>query len=389
MDKEIFYINQTNTRLIDEINNRKSYYGVFYRVFNNEISIEEYFQNLKNQIVSLNNDDIKTLILKILTNTILNHLEDFENKNIKNYNSINQDIKKIEQDINSEIENSSVYEIFQILQNDLDKMCNYYYLYYKNIFDNFKIEKYPIEIIILEKNKFYIYEGIHRYIICEIKKIKKKFNVVKSNYKVYNDIVDTLLEDYELMYKKNYKEFVVYNKIPHILFDKYQSIREDRSSQIIKYLSEIDCNKGLEIGPQNGLLTVELTRAGYKVSCVEYDKKYFELTKNIISLCDLDEKIEIVHSNIYDYKNQIEKDQYDFIVALSVFYHLKRNNSSHFENLFNELIDKTKILIFDDEPNTEIFTIKDINSYIKDKNIKLNILQKGSDGRTIYSLSKK
>lgn len=388
MNQEIFFINETNTILVDEINNPKSYYGCFYRVFNNEITLEEYLQNLKTQILSLNDEDRKTLILKILSNTILNHLKDFLNKTATNYNSISQDINKISKDMNCDVENTIVVEIFQTLRHDLDKMCYYYYLYYKNIYDNFEIDKYPMEIIVLEKNKYYIYEGIHRYIFCEIKKVAKKFNVIKSNCKVYNDIINTLTEDYELMYKNNYKNFVIYNKTPHILFDKYQSIREDRSPQIIKYLSEIDCKRGLEIGPHNGLLTVELTKAGYQVSCVEYDKKYFELSKNVVKLCDLDEKIEIIHSNIYDYKNKIEKHQYDFIVSLSVFYHLKRNNSNQFESLFNELLDKTKILIFDDEPNTEILTIKDIKSYIRDKNLKLNILHKGSDDRTIYSITK-
>ena len=122
------------------------------------------------------------------------------------------------------------------------------------------------------------------------------------------------------------------------------------------------------------------------MTCVEYDTNYFNLITNISCLCDVNNKIKIVHKNIYDVN--IENFEYDFIVSLSVFYHLKRNNKDVFKTFLINLIKKTKILIFDDEPNTELFTLSDINSLLQDlTNICLHTLFKGNDNRTIYAIT--
>jgi len=201
--------------------------------------------------------------------------------------------------------------------------------------------------------------------------------------------MDILNNDYENMYKKDHPNFVIYNKIPHTIFSNFEIIREDRSKYIIDFLKKYNYKNGLEIGPQNGLLSIELAKENYNMVCIEYEKKYFDLSKYTIELCDVTNSCKVLYNDITKCYTDIKDNNFDFIVSLSVFYHLKRNNPDLFENIFIELIKSTKILIFDDEIKTNILTIDDIKKYINKINnidIDIKVVYKGVDLRTIYAI---
>ena len=389
MNYDLFYTN-TTTKLLDLMFDETKYYGIIYHMLSNQISDE---LSAFKMYTLLDEKITHVLLCKIVRYVCDNHKSSF---NIEMSNTITE--TNVANMVNTIIYLIScknfekieplepLLQIYNILLNDKHKMIEFYFLYLKNIFDTLDIKHNPIEIIIENNNTLIIHEGCHRFIMCYLKKIPICFNVKHSNYKIYDDIMSTLKLDYNNMYKNITDEFVLYNAIPHTLFSNFKSLREDRSEIIINYLKEFDCVNGLEIGAQNGLLTIQLVKQNYNMTCVEYDTNYFNLITNISCLCDVNNKIKIVHKNIYDVN--IENFEYDFIVSLSVFYHLKRNNKDVFKTFLINLIKKTKILIFDDEPNTELFTLSDINSLLQDlTNICLHTLFKGNDNRTIYAIT--
>lgn len=442
MNLELFHIVDTNIKILDEISNENSYYGNFYKFFKNEISSDDYKKSLRTKFDALLHSTKNKIILKILKNTFLNHLSDFQTNDIKVYelltinqlsptkifaeefdtkegyyefkidgkiiscypidntiiksieklyytiediNSIDDDVKNLSLRMFSEIKNKNIIDIYTILLKDNEKFYHYYLLYFTGINNNFDIEKNPIEIIVEDSNKIFIYEGIHRFILCLIKGINPIFTVIKSNYETYNKIISILEEDYNSMYKRMSPEsLILYNKIPHTLFENFKSLREDRSEFVISYLKKHDCEYGLEIGPQNGLLSVQLSKEGHKIDCIEYEKKYYDLTKNVIEICGEEKNISVIYGDIYDFT--VDNLKYDFIVSLSVFYHLKRNDKEKFETLFQELLSKTKILIFDDEPNTGILNQEEILNYIKDLEVTIETIHEGTDNRKIYAI---
>jgi hypothetical protein len=297
----------------------------------------------------------------------------------------------IEQMYGITVQNINLYKdsvIFKLAYNEFKTnkilFFNTYIDYYIQIFEDLNISKYPIIIDIQTSNKYHIVEGIHRFILCYLKLVEPTTVVAKSYYEPYNNILTKLVKDYDTMYKKSNKCFILYNKIPHMLFNNYKSIREDRSSVIIDFLKDKNVLTGLDIGTQNGLLSFQLQKQNYNMTAIEYNMEYYELTNNISKLMDI--PINLIYTNVYDY--QITMLQFDFIVSLSVFYHLKRNNKTQFDILFINLMKNTKILIFDDEPNTQLLCVDYINELLINNNITHTIhkLYVGRDNRAIYAI---
>lgn len=380
-----FYIINTEERVLDLINSEKNYYRNFYDLFSGKKDKQEYIFDLKNNMKSLSDIERNNIVLKIIKNTFVFYFDSFKFR-IEELSSVDSDIIHLSKKSFSMICNKDLIILFSILKEDLDKFCEYYYLYLIDTFRDFDIDSNRIDIV-LERNGFYrIWEGVHRFIICYIRDIKPKFHIKKSNWKAYDDILRIVKADHESMYKKMSSDIILYNRIPSFLFDEYKIIRDDRSIDVIGYLSNHACKNGLEIGPQNGLMTIELANRGYSMKCVEHDSKYYELTKSVAELCGVEKKVEVILNDIHNYYADIHDGEFDFIVSLSVFYHLRRNDSESFEKLLYSLIEKTKILIFDDEPNTQIFTKADIDRYVDRLEVDVEVISSGSDNRTIYAI---
>jgi hypothetical protein len=394
---DFFYVKNLDDKVLTIINDKKTYYSVIYDLFNNNISFEEFKYKLMS-IFDINSKLYDTLVLKIFKYILNNYSSNFNNYN---YNITDNDIfcflceyelsinnNKIINYNDDDSVNLLLYNIYIKVLNDKEQLIYYYYEYLKHIFDNLDLKLYPIKINIIDKNKIEIIEGTHRFIFAFIKNIIPYFEINVSQYKLFNDIMYILNQDYEELYKKNNNSFIIYNKIPHMFFFNFEVIREDRSNYIINFLNNFNVKNGLEIGPHNGLLSVQLAKSNYNMESIEYEKKYYCLSKYIIELCDVN-NCKVLYDDITKCYTEIYNKKYDFIVSLSVFYHLKRNNSKLFESIFIELIKSTKILIFDDEINTNIFTFDDIKMYInkvKYSYINIEIIHKGIDSRSIYAI---
>jgi len=244
--------------------------------------------------------------------------------------------------------------------------------------NNMDINKYPLEFIILDKNKVILYEGIHRFIICLSKNIKCNYIIKESKYPVYDNIIGILMDDSKKIYKSD--KLILYNPIDHILFDKYDVIRDDRREIVKNVLNKLNVKTGLEIGTQNGNMSFYLQKNGYDMTAIEYEKKYFNLCNNIAEFTD-NKGVKFVNIDIYNY----ELGKYDFVVGLSIFYHLYRNNKTSCGKLIQKLKKCTKYVILDDEPNTKILTSDIISNLFNDCII--DPIYKGKDNRTIYLVS--
>ena len=341
------------------------YYTSFYMYFSKLITVDQYADIFINNFI-----EQLSASSEILCKFVIIYLEQTYGISVQNIEFYGNNTK------------------YKLAYNDLttNKMLffNIYISYYSKIFDELELSKYPIIIDIQPTNTYHIVEGIHRFILCYIKQLEPIVEVANSYYEPYDNIMNKLLLDYETIYKKNHNNLLLYNKIPHFIFNNYKTIRPDRSDIIIDFLKNKKVLTGMEIGPQNGLLTFQLQKHNFNMTAIEYDIGYYKLIDNISQFLDI--PIDLIHTNACNY--QFNMLQYDFIVSLSVFYHIKRNNKSQFDTLFINLIKNTKILIFDDEPNTQILSIDYINDLLINNNIVYSIhnLYVGDDKRTIYAI---
>lgn len=342
----LLYINNTDTLLADNVYQKynDTYYGSFYDFYSKKISRDDFISKLTNLF---DNALPYTTDLKIkLFNWYCNKNDLFFCSDIV-YNTITNP---------TYIPDPTLRQLYC----EFNDKCLYemYIDYYDEIFNNFNCSKHPVELI-LNNKKIYVYEGIHRIIFCVIKQINFTFVIKKCTCDVFKYILDTIYSDYDEMYKKNSKKFIMYNPIDHPLFENIPHIRKNRMPAIIDYLSQKNYLKGLEVGCQNGFATYELAKNGYLMEAIDYDDKYIKLFTMIGQILNLNVNITRQDISIYP----IDK-QFDFIVCLSVLYHIKRNSFENFNNCLKNLFQCSKCLIVDDELSTMHLTLEDYKSIL-------------------------
>lgn len=345
--KELLYVSKTihGSSINNILKDENEYYSNFNSYIQDKISRDEY----SNKLVNL----------------IENKLEVRRNFYLKSHNYLIE-LKKSEEDVEKLDDDKFLMETYAD--------------YHKWLYENIDIESYPVEIHLRENNEIILYEGIHRTLICCVKNIKLNY-VLKSESKEYESIMEKLKYDSENLYHSD--ELILYNPIEHLFFSEYKVIRDDRRELIFNCLNNLDLNNGLEIGPQNGCMSFYLSKRDLNMTAIEYEKDYFQLCENIEKLTNV--HVNFVFTSIYDF--DMSDKSYDFVVGLSIFYHLYRNDKNACISLLNLIKTKTKYLILDDEPNTQIFTENDIrelfeNSTESNKNVEK--IYTGTDNRNIY-----
>lgn len=359
---DIAYIGDIKFKTI--VQDKNTYYYNFYEYIKGNISRDQYYKINTEYI----NNDIG--FKKNITIKCINYMTKWSHT----YNVISSIVHY------GKTTDHHIKYYYDKLYDNIDLLTNTYLDYIDYLCININMDIYPIAISIIAKNKIIINEGLHRFIICLHKQIPVNYIVLECKYELLNKINDVLYNDAITMYKQN-SELMLYNSIDSIFFRKHKIIRDDRRNIVKNKLDLLNVKSGLEIGPQNGSMSFHLQKNGYNMTAIEYDGKYYNLCSDLMELTDT--KFELIHKSIYEY--EMVSGSHDFIVGLSIFYHLYRNNKAECINLLKDISKKTKYLFIDDENKTKIFTEGTIHETYREYDIEK--IYTGNDNRSIYLIN--
>lgn len=285
------------------------------------------------------------------------------------------------------LQNQKIIKFDNIYEKDKSKAIMVLIENYIDILKKVKNNNYvePLIGIIDKCGRFNIVEGIHRTLIYKICKIKTIRVMIINRDDNWVDFIKFFENESITLYKK---PLLLYQPIYHPDFQNFGIIRnEDRMEPIYQNLIKINSNieTGLDLGCFIGANSHYLARKGIEMDAIEYEEKYYRAACTLNCYYNLD--VMFVHDNVYSFIEKIEQNKkYDFILILSLAYHLYRNDKQKATQFLKKLKDLTKIIIIDDEPSTKILLEEDIRN-IYDNNCKIEKIFTGTDNRNIYFIA--
>lgn len=249
----------------------------------------------------------------------------------------------------------------------------------KNFFDIFnkiKTGQYtpPVEITVTDHGRLCIYEGMHRtmaYLALGITDIP--CTIIKSNI-IWDNFKAKLADESINAYKG---ERLLYNPIMHHDFKDWTILRDDRYPVIKSCLANLNVKTGADLGCHYGYYTHRLTMDGYQMTGFDLGEKEITNCNYLSNTYGIN--CTFVKCNIMDR----EIDQCDFMLMLSLYYHLVRANKESAISFLKKCLTRVKYIIIDDEPNTRHVLAEDLKEICP----QIKKLFTGKDNRSIYLLT--
>lgn len=240
-------------------------------------------------------------------------------------------------------------------------------------------EVYPIYAIIDHVGRIVVIEGLHRLSInianghttCPVNILRRDPEWL-AFLSFFTDQGSTLY--------KNPKS--LYHRIDHPDFADWTVLREDRSSAIISYLKEHrpDAVRGVDIGSMIGFYSHELARAGYEVTAIEKEADYAGALRRLSRLYGV--YVDVAETDIYDF--DFSGPQFDFAVALSIIYHLYRNDKQRCQAFVDDLKTRIPLFFVDTEARTGILPESALRELFA--GYEFELLHRGPDDREIFAI---
>lgn len=179
----------------------------------------------------------------------------------------------------------------------------------------------------------------------------------------------------------------LYHKIDHPDFLNFSVIREDRSHPIIEAVLKKNLSVGLDLGSMIGFYTHALARHNIAMTAIEFESKYAEKAVTLGKLYQLGDLVDVRCENIYDCSYFDDGNDYDFVLMLSILYHLLRRNESECLEWLESMQQRFRHFIVDTEPRTGILDTQKLFALFP--NFDHELLFSGADDRLIFLLTRK
>lgn len=223
-------------------------------------------------------------------------------------------------------------------------------------------------------------DGLHRSIIYFLLGITNIDVYVIIRDHQWINFLNFFYDESINLYKK---PLILYERINHPDFNDFHVIRDNRIEIVSKHIINLNIKTGLDLGCNIGTNTHYLSKIGIKMIGIEYEKKYYD--QAIILNKTYNQNTLFINTDIYNFVNT-NKDFFDIVIMLSIFYHLYRNDKISAVKLIEKISSFTSNIIIDDEPNTGILTENDISKLFEKWSIEK--IYTGSDNRNIYLIKK-
>lgn len=278
--------------------------------------------------------------------------------------------------------------IVKDIKQALDIIIQNYFEILGKIKQNKDDDQVDIGIILADIDQFgkiRIIDGYHRAILYDVAGYHQIMVTIINRHPLWMNFVNFFENESIKLYQQ---PMLLYEKINHPDFSDFKVIRDNRMAIIYDEILKIQSNTdiGLDLGCFIGTNSHYLQRKGIKMYGIEYEKKYYDAAMVLNKTYDLN--VTFINEDVYTFIDQVLSEEkkypkyYDLIIILSLAYHLYRNDPIKATNFFQKIISITKIIIIDDEPNTKLFTKKDIKNIFVGSKIKK--IFTGKDRRNIY-----
>lgn len=225
-----------------------------------------------------------------------------------------------------------------------------------------------------------VIEGLHRAVIAYARGFESIPAKVLTRHPEWLSLVDFFRGEGERYYGS---AACTYQKIFHPDFADYSVVREDRSGPILNYLKEHAIGvSGLEIGSHVGFFSHALGCAGYQMQAIEYEEKYASAFAKLAILYG--SGAEITRGDVYNI--DIPSNRYQFLIALSIIYHLLRNNELKCIEFIEDLKMKIPLFFIDTEERTGILTEQRLRSLFG--GYQFTSIYIGRDDRQIFAIER-
>lgn len=223
-----------------------------------------------------------------------------------------------------------------------------------------------------------VLEGFHRCMIYYVCKIPQIRIIIIDRHPVWLSFIKFFELESVTLYKQ---PKLLYHKINHIDFDDFTVIREERIDVIYDNLIKYNSvnQKGLDLGCFIGRNSHYLAGKGIEMDAVEYEKKYYDVCQMLNKTYNL--QVNFHYMDVYSFI-ETTNNKYDFIIILSLAYHLYRNDKQRATEFLKKLLKLSNVIVIDDEPSTQIFVENDIRLIFNECSI--NKIFTGVDKRNIY-----
>lgn len=239
---------------------------------------------------------------------------------------------------------------------------------------------YRIAAKIDEFGRIVVFEGLHRTVLNHLAGFTSQPAIVLHRSPDWLAFVDFFRSEGEALYQDR---AALYHEIRHPDFADFKVIRQDRSGPIIEFLQRRGAVKrGLDIGSMIGFYSHALGMAGYEMHAIEYEKKYADAFRRLATLYNSGATVE----NCDLYKADIPGDRFDFVIMLSIVYHLIRNDPERSEGLIADLREKIPLFFIDTETRTGILPESRLRTLFP--GFSFECLFRGDDGRDIFAISR-
>jgi len=266
-------------------------------------------------------------------------------------------------------------------------------------FDNFEM----IEVYIDQTGKIRVFEGCHRLIISLYHGFTKIPAKVIHRHPQWEEMKELILSEYA-------GGELIYNPIEHPDFRKYPIIRQNRSGAIMDFLSSINIyeNKdtssetpeytyrwnpvhyfqrnhaerlrGLDIGCHFGYYSRFFEYSGAEMTGVEANYQYWQKAQYFNRVFGT--SVNYINQSIFECS--VIKDKFDFVIGLSIFYHLFSMSENKTLDLLKQISKNSKYLIIDSFPD-RLSDEKLQNILVETGFTNITKIYSGKDGRNLYA----
>lgn len=225
----------------------------------------------------------------------------------------------------------------------------------------------------------FIREGHHRAIINLATGNDFTNTIVIRRDEEWISLIQFFKEESQRLYNR---DFALYHPIEHPDFDDWVVLRENRSLAVINFLDSLGLHRGIDFGSMIGSIAYDLARSGKLITAVEYDKNYAMYGRVLGRFYGLEENVNFIESDVYDFDLSKNDPDAQFAIMLSLAYHLIRRDKSRFVEWLDWLKRNIPVFIVDTEERTGTLGRSELLGLFKGFDSEL--VHSGSDGREIY-----
>lgn len=230
--------------------------------------------------------------------------------------------------------------------------------------------------------RFVLVEGIHRALINLANGFQISPVAVVDRSPQWIEFIRFFEDESQFLYQR---PNALYHAVRHPDFASFHVIRESRFAPIYGFLRERQFHSGVDLGSHIGEYSHRLSEAGIHMCAFEFEEKYSKAMSRLNVTYGVN--VVVRHQDILCLPTARDRPDADFVLMLSVLYHLLRRDEPGAISWLEEMKDVYACFIVDTEPRTGVLPAAALKKLFRGFNATL--LHTGVDDRQVFAFEKR